>query len=96
MGKHRESLYPVCYSVDFKFQIVDKQKTAAKRYEIERGPDEISQPRYFKNSLTLKMELKNAFGEESLLLFPQEMNGRLWIPSGFIRIGFDWGKSPDS
>lgn len=36
------------------FLIVDKQTTAAKRYEKERGTDEINRPRYFKNVLTLK------------------------------------------
>lgn len=36
------------------FLIVDKQTTTAKRDGKERGTEEINQPRYLKNVLTLK------------------------------------------
>lgn len=53
-GKYTGSLdLTYCY-ISFEFLIVDKQTTAAKRYGNGRGTDEINQPRYFKNVLTLK------------------------------------------
>lgn len=44
------------------FLIAEKQRTAAKRTEIERGTVAINQHRYFKNSLPLK-ESKYVFAK---------------------------------
>ena len=71
--------------------LAEKQRTAAKRSGIERQSVEINQPRYFKNGLTFKkseMYLsinrnQKCFGEEVLLLFPQEIRECGFVPGSF-------------
>lgn len=55
--------------------IADEQRAAAGMWD-ERAP-EINQPGYSKNVLTLKQNSKkmHCFGEEGLLVFPQETRG---------------------